>query len=86
MSFTNEVTMPPNAAPMTTPTARSTTLPRIANSLNSLPNAITKHIIWRNIPNSKTIKKNIFLFSTQARLIRCNLIKRGLSRVFTEKI
>src|SRR5690606_33826514 len=32
---TKAVTMLPNAAPMTTPTARSTTLPRIANSLNS---------------------------------------------------
>src|SRR5690554_5519413 len=33
---TSEVTILPNAAPMTTPTARSTTLPRIANSRNSL--------------------------------------------------
>src|SRR5690606_19892101 len=33
---TSEVTILPNAAPMTTPTARSTTLPRIANSLNSV--------------------------------------------------
>src|SRR5450432_2588110 len=33
---TSEVTIFPNAAPMTTPTARSTTLPRAANSLNSL--------------------------------------------------
>src|SRR4051794_6329105 len=36
MSLTREVTTPPNAAPMITPTARSRTLPRIANSLNSL--------------------------------------------------
>src|SRR3978361_180025 len=36
MSPTSEVTMPPNAAPMMTPTARSTTLPFIANSRNSL--------------------------------------------------
>jgi hypothetical protein len=28
--------MPPNEAPMMMPTAMSTTLPRIANSLNSL--------------------------------------------------
>src|SRR6202012_1580500 len=35
MSPTSELTMAPNAAPMTTPTARSTTLPRIANFLNS---------------------------------------------------
>ena len=35
MSFTSDVTMPPNAAPMITPTARSTALPLIANSLNS---------------------------------------------------
>src|ERR1017187_6121750 len=36
MSLTAEVTILPNAPPMITPTARSTTLPRIANSLNSL--------------------------------------------------
>src|ERR1700730_15571661 len=35
-SPTSEVTMPPKAAPMITPTARSTTLPFIANSRNSL--------------------------------------------------
>ncbi len=35
MSFTSELTMLPNAAPMMTPTARSATLPRNANSLNS---------------------------------------------------
>src|SRR5436309_1487845 len=35
MSPTSEVTMPPKAAPMMTPTARSTTLPFIANSRNS---------------------------------------------------
>src|SRR5215813_10597328 len=35
MSFTSEVTIAPNAAPMMTPTARSTTLPFIANSRNS---------------------------------------------------
>src|SRR5436305_15276806 len=36
MSPTSEVTILPNAAPMITPTARSTTLPFIANSRNSL--------------------------------------------------
>ena len=35
-SSTREVTIFPNAAPITTQTARSTTLPFIANSLNSL--------------------------------------------------
>ena len=40
MSCTMEVTILPNAAPMMTPTARSTTLPFIANSLNSLINPI----------------------------------------------
>src|SRR5690242_14996490 len=35
ISATSELTIPPNAAPMITPTARSTTLPRIANFLNS---------------------------------------------------
>ena len=34
-SFTNEDTIFPKAAPMTIPTAISTTLPRMANSLNS---------------------------------------------------
>ncbi len=33
--FTNDVMILPNAAPMITPTARSTTGPFIANSLNS---------------------------------------------------
>src|SRR5690606_10525727 len=36
MSLTNDVTILPNAAPITIPTAMSTTLPRMANSLNSL--------------------------------------------------
>src|SRR5271156_5675552 len=35
ISPTSEVTMAPKAAPMMTPTARSTTLPFIANSRNS---------------------------------------------------
>src|ERR1700757_3309567 len=35
MSLTIEVTMLPNAAPMMTPTARSTTLPFMAKSRNS---------------------------------------------------
>ena len=34
-SLTSEVTMPVKDAPMITPTARSTTLPRMANFLNS---------------------------------------------------
>src|SRR4051812_16593524 len=36
MSLTSEVMTFPNAAPMMTPTARSITLPRAANALNSL--------------------------------------------------
>src|SRR6187401_305115 len=36
MSLTAEPTTAPNAPPMTTPTAMSTTLPRSANALNSL--------------------------------------------------
>src|SRR3954454_15263136 len=36
ISPTSELTMPPKAAPMMTPTARSTTFPFIANSRNSL--------------------------------------------------
>src|SRR5205807_8949897 len=39
-SLTNESTILPNAAPMITPTARSTTLPFIANSRNSVMNDI----------------------------------------------
>src|SRR3954468_4355506 len=40
MSSTNDVTIFPKAAPITTPTARSTTLPLSANSRNSLMTAI----------------------------------------------
>ena len=36
MPLTIEVTTAPNAAPITTATARSTTLPRMMNALNSL--------------------------------------------------
>src|SRR5262249_12827712 len=36
ISFTSDVTIFPNAAPITIPTARSRTFPRTANSLNSL--------------------------------------------------
>src|SRR5476651_1227879 len=36
ISFTNDVTIPPKAAPIITPTARSTAFPLTANSLNSL--------------------------------------------------
>ncbi len=43
-SSTREVTILPNAAPITTQTARSTTLPFIANSLNSLTILIRKKI------------------------------------------
>ena len=38
ISLTKEDTILPNAVPITTPTAMSTTLPRIANSLKSLKN------------------------------------------------
>ncbi|MNT28403.1 hypothetical protein D3C72_1640890 [compost metagenome] len=41
MSSTSEVTILPNAPPITTPTARSMTLPLMANSLNSLIKLIT---------------------------------------------
>src|SRR5213076_955437 len=40
-SLTSESTIFPNAAPMITPTARSTTLPLTANSRNSLMNDIS---------------------------------------------
>src|SRR5450830_1360856 len=36
MSLVNDATILPNAAPMMTPTARSSTLPLLMNSLNSL--------------------------------------------------
>lgn len=42
ISLTNDVTIFPKAAPMTIPTARSTTLPRATNSLNSL-NMVNNH-------------------------------------------
>src|SRR4051812_42409398 len=42
MSLTSEATILPNAAPMMTPTARSTTLPFIANSRNSLLRLIVR--------------------------------------------
>src|SRR5438128_2533053 len=48
MSLTMEVTILPKAAPMTTPTARSTTLPRMANSLNSLSMLIA---FWKECLN-----------------------------------
>src|SRR5882724_7427209 len=48
-SFTSEVTMPPNAAPMITPIARSTTLPRMMNVLNSLSMGLPSYAgSWRN--------------------------------------
>lgn len=40
-SFTRDVTIVLNAAPMMIPTAMSTTLPRMANSLNSFINDIS---------------------------------------------
>src|SRR6185436_12120484 len=46
MSFTSESTILPKAAPMTTPTARSMTLPRIANSLNSLSMVVPLWLVW----------------------------------------
>src|SRR5262249_23034245 len=45
-SFTKEVTMAPKAAPMTTATARSTTLPRIRNALNSLSMTVPSPSPW----------------------------------------
>src|ERR1700710_2532995 len=47
MSPTSEVTMPPKAAPMMTPTARSTTLPFIANSRNSFSICSPFSSAWR---------------------------------------
>ncbi len=40
-SSTSDLTMVPKAPPITTPTARSITLPRIKNSRNSVPNLRT---------------------------------------------
>ena len=48
MSLTSDVTILPNAAPMMTPTARSMTLPRAANCLNSF------HIAADGIPAGLT--------------------------------
>src|SRR6185312_10931618 len=47
MSLTSESTILPKAAPMITPTARSTTLPFIANFLNSVPNDMSAPPSWR---------------------------------------
>ena len=40
MSLTSELTMAVNDAPMTTPTARSMTLPRMANALEFLEHGL----------------------------------------------
>src|ERR1039458_7779493 len=45
MSFTSAVTTVPKAAPMTTPTAKSTTLPRRTNCLNP-DNIKTSYLEW----------------------------------------
>src|SRR3954464_6900577 len=50
ISFTNDVTIFPNAPPMTTPTAMSTTLPFIANSLNSLTMLMAGIVAYRSRP------------------------------------
>src|SRR5689334_12983227 len=49
MSLTSDVTTAPNAAPMMTPTARSRTLPRIANSLNSLNMVSPANDLWNSM-------------------------------------
>lgn len=46
MSFTNDVTIRPNAAPMMMPTAISSTFPRMANSLNSF--SMTDFLLHRD--------------------------------------
>src|SRR6516164_5408450 len=48
-SLTSELTMAPNAAPIMTPTARSTTLPFIANSRNSfsIPEPLFRVSPWK---------------------------------------
>src|SRR5574340_1616289 len=47
MSLTSEVTMAPNAPPMITPMARSTTLPRMMKVLNSLNMMIPSWVVGR---------------------------------------
>ena len=46
MPSTSDETILPNAAPMTTPTARSSTLPLAMNSLNSLTMPIGALLEW----------------------------------------
>jgi hypothetical protein len=57
MPSTSEVTIFVKAAPMMTPTARSTTLPRATNSLNSLTkpffSAICGELLWTRL-NERT--------------------------------
>src|SRR5262249_5851621 len=49
ISLTSDVTTAPKAAPMMTPTARSRTLPRIANSLNSLNMVSPANDLWNSV-------------------------------------
>src|SRR5947207_527173 len=59
-SLTSEETILPNAAPMITPTARSTTLPRMANSLNSFSTVFLLCFFdegeWRPCANSPVLR------------------------------
>src|SRR5512137_762513 len=52
-SLTKELTMPPKAAPMMMPTAMSTTLPFMANSLNSLNILPPRRRILRPMPRAE---------------------------------
>src|SRR5271163_1198947 len=50
MSFTSELTIAPNAPPIMTPTARSTTLPRRTNALKSLAKLIDFPLLLSQFP------------------------------------
>ena len=52
MSFTSELTMAVNAPPITTPTAISSTLPRMAKALNSSKNFLMPLISFSAIRKS----------------------------------
>src|SRR5438874_9673065 len=66
MSLTSESTIFPNAAPMMTPTAKSTTLPFSANSRNSVMNDIASSIVLK-VPAAARPALHSFLHRRLAR-------------------
>src|SRR6185312_3099541 len=67
MSLTSDVTILPNAAPMTTATARSTTLPRMMNALKSLAKLIAYSLCWKWASASPAASRRVHLGTTAHR-------------------